>query len=185
MGNHPRPAILEIPAFRPAKILSSIRLKNHVNFSTVKLTVALIILICLSAATYIYRNPTGDDAWFAEQSYWLKETGIVRSNFFTGVLDWDKQLLVSHKLFLAVGAALMALFGNNLVAVQFSGLIFFLIMVLEIGAYVYKREQSRSSFYLLAILILIFSNRVADQNELREPAGNDARCIRFRILSMP
>lgn len=135
-------------------------MKNHVNFSTVKLTVSLIVLICLSAATYIYRNPTGDDAWFAEQSYWLKETGIVRSNFFTGVLDWDKQLLVSHKLFLAVGAALMALSGNNLVAVQFSGLIFFLIMVLEIGAYVYKREQSRQSFYLLAILILIFSNRL-------------------------
>ncbi len=119
-----------------------------------------MFFICLASATYIYRNPTGDDAWFAEQSYWLKETGIVRSTFFSGVLGWDKQLLVSHKLFLGMGALLMTLFGNNLVAVQFSGLIFFLIMVLEISAYVYKRERSWQSFYVLAVLILIFSNRL-------------------------
>ncbi|OIN59386.1 hypothetical protein [Arsenicibacter rosenii] len=120
----------------------------------------LLLLVCLAIATYVFRNPSGDDAWFAEQSYWLNQTGIVRSNFFTGVLGWDTQLLVSHKLFLCVGAVLMSLFGNNLVAVQLSGLIFFLIMVAEIGSYVYKREQSWQSFYLLAILILIFSNRL-------------------------
>jgi hypothetical protein len=44
------------------------------------------VLIILTLATFYHRFPTGDDAWFAEQSYWLSKSGIVRSNFFKGML---------------------------------------------------------------------------------------------------
>lgn len=125
-----------------------------------KARVVLFTLIGLTLATYVYRNPTGDDGWFAEQSYWLNKVGYVRSDFFTGVLDWHKQLLVSHKLFLAVGAGLMHLFGPNLWAVQLTGLLFFVVLVGELGVYVRGREHTWQSPYLLGLLILIFSNRL-------------------------
>jgi hypothetical protein len=120
----------------------------------------LFTLIGLTLTTYLYRNPTGDDAWFAEQSYWLNKVGYIRSDFFTGVLDWHKQLLVSHKLFLAVGAGLMRLFGPNLWAVQLTGLLFFVLLIAELLHYVHEQERTWQSLYVMGLLILIFSNRL-------------------------
>lgn len=135
-------------------------------------------LVCLTLLTYYHRYPTGDDAWFAEQSYWLMKQGVVRSEFFRGILGWEHQLLVSHKLFLVFGAGLMAVFGFQLPVVQFVGLIFFVVIVAGLVVYVRRREQPVLSFrpkeessfseiifpgmmnYLLALLILVFSNRL-------------------------
>jgi hypothetical protein len=77
------------------------------NLVIKKPAILLTIACCLATLTYIHRYPTGDDAWFAEQSYWLQKEGIIRSEFFTGVLGWDKHLLVSHKLFLGIGAVII------------------------------------------------------------------------------
>lgn len=90
------------------------------------------ILIILTGLTYYHRWPTGDDAWFAEQSYWFDKEGIIRSEFFRGVLGWENQLLVSHKLFLVFGACLMHIFGYQLPVVQLVGFIFFCVLVGEL-----------------------------------------------------
>src|SRR5690606_20866688 len=91
--------------------------------------VLILSLIALTVATYIHRTPSGDDAWFAEQSYWFLEDGVIRSEFFSGLNDWDKELLVSHKFFLWFGAALMYFFGSDLPVVQFTGLIPFVVII--------------------------------------------------------
>ncbi len=123
------------------------------------LHIVLFVLVGLTIATYYHRYPTGDDAWIAEESYWLSKNGIVRSEFFRGILGWEKQLLVSHKLFIAIGAVLIKLFGHQLPTVQLTGLLFFCLLVFTVTSYIRKREYSYNSPYLLAILILIFSNR--------------------------
>ncbi|UHG89628.1 hypothetical protein [Spirosoma oryzicola] len=128
--------------------------------SKTPLRVILFVLIGLTALTYYHRNPTGDDAWFAEQSYWFVKDGVIRSEFFRGLLGWENQLLVSHKLFLLFGAGLIKLFGYQLPVVQFVGLISFVVVVAEVIAYLRQREGTYDSWYLLAILILIFSNRL-------------------------
>jgi hypothetical protein len=120
----------------------------------------LALLIGLTILTYVRRNPTGDDAWFAEQSYWLYKTGVIRSTFFTGVLKWDVQLLVSHKLLLVAGAGAMHLFGPTLIAVQAVGLFFFLVLVTQLTGYVCQREKSFWSPWLLGLFLLVFSNRL-------------------------
>lgn len=130
------------------------------NVSRKTLLCGLFVCIGLAILTYIHRNPTGDDAWFAEQAYWLEKTGIVRSNFFSGVLGWDTQLLVSHKLFLLFGAGLVRLFGDNLIVFQLVGLNFFILLIAQIIAYVQNREQTAMSWNLLALLLLIFTNRL-------------------------
>ncbi len=118
------------------------------------------MLVCLTGLTYYHRYPTGDDAWFAEQSYWLMKRGVVRSEFFRGILGWESQLLVSHKLFLAFGAGLMTLFGSQLPVIQFIGLIFFVVFIAGLSVYVRRREPTDWLPSVLALLILVFSNRL-------------------------
>ena len=125
-----------------------------------QLTIFLVILITLTGLTYFHRNPTGDDAWFAEQSYWFEKEGVIRSEFFRGILGWEKQLFVSHKLFLVFGAGLIHVFGYHLPVVQFVGLLFFCVIVGDISFYIFKREGKFYSWHLLFILVLIFSNRL-------------------------
>ncbi|NIJ55253.1 hypothetical protein [Dyadobacter arcticus] len=120
----------------------------------------LAAFLLLTLLTYFYRYPTGDDAWFGEQSYWLEKTGIIRSEFFRGLLGWERQILVSHKLFLFFGAMMIRIFGYHLPVLQFTGFIFFCILVFELLIYVKKREQSLWVWYLPAFLILIFANRL-------------------------
>ena len=120
----------------------------------------LLFLVALTILTYIRRPPTGDDAWFAEQSYWLLKDGKIRSEFFRGLIGWENQILVSHKLFVHCGALLISVFGFYLPVPQFAGFIFFLIFLVELILYIKKREGSLSTWYLPAILILVFSNRV-------------------------
>ncbi|GAB3898452.1 hypothetical protein GCM10028803_17900 [Larkinella knui] len=124
------------------------------------LSILLGFLVTLTFLTYYHRNPTGDDAWFAEQAYWLQKIGIIRSNFFSGLLGWDNQILVSHKLFLLVGASFIKLFGYQLPVVQFVGFLSFCIFIGEVVFYLYRKEKAIYSWYLLALLILIFSNRL-------------------------
>ena len=117
------------------------------------------VLVALTITTYYHRYPTGDDAWIAEQSYWLSKEGVVRSEFFRGILGWEKQLFVTHKLFVAFGALLIKLSGYQLPTVQFTSLTFFCILLVALVAYMVKKEGKLNSPYILAILILVFSNR--------------------------
>ncbi|WP_439582289.1 hypothetical protein [Dyadobacter bucti] len=130
------------------------------DISKTKLFVVACCFFALASLTYIHRYPTGDDAWFAEQSFWLQKEGIIRSEFFRGLLGWENQILVSHKLFLLVGAVFIQLFGYQLPALQFVGLVFFYTIVCELIIYIRKREGEIYSWYLPAMLILVFANRL-------------------------
>lgn len=124
------------------------------------LFIVLIPLITLTGLTYVNRFPTGDDAWFAEQSYWFQKEGVIRSEFFRGILGWENQILVSHKLFLIFGASLIKIFGFGLPTIQFVGFIFFLILCIELTNYIYQDTEHDRIFYILLLLILVFSNRL-------------------------
>jgi hypothetical protein len=77
---------------------------------------ALICLLVALAATGYRRYVHFDDAWFAEQSYWLLRDGRVRSELFRGYNGWENQLYVFHKLFIYAGAGMMRLLGMSLAA---------------------------------------------------------------------
>jgi hypothetical protein len=100
----------------------------------------------MTVTTYICRFPTGDDAWFGEQSYWLEKEGVVRSEFFRGIVGWENQILVSHKLFLVFGSVVIHFFGYHLPVMKFSGLVYFLIIVAEVLFYLKKRKSTIKIF---------------------------------------
>ena len=118
----------------------------------------LALLVGLALATYIHRQPTVDDAWFAEQSFWLEKTGVIRSEFFRGINDWDNQVLVSHKLFLGFGALMIYFFGPSLPVFQSISLIFFLLVIYEMTLYLHRRNSPITAVLTIAILVLAFAN---------------------------
>ena len=114
------------------------------------------VLILLTLATFYRRFPTGDDAWFAEQSYWLAKSGIVRSNYFKGMLFWDHHLLVSHKFFILIGSLVYSVFGISLYAFQSISFVAELILIALIYSYIRRRNLGKQAVWML--LFLIFGN---------------------------
>ena len=72
------------------------------------------LFLALLLATAWHRSEHFDDAWFAEQAYWLVRDGRVHSAFFRGLNGWENQLFVFHKGFIYFGAALQGLLGFSL-----------------------------------------------------------------------
>jgi hypothetical protein len=114
----------------------------------------LPVLLLLTIATYYHRIPSGDDAWFAEQSLWLAKEGIVRSNFFSGLLNWDVQILVYHKFFIWIGALIYKLAGVSLVAFKSISLISTVIFVFLLFQYIRQRNLSKQATTWALFLVL-------------------------------
>ncbi|MFC5410091.1 ArnT family glycosyltransferase [Larkinella bovis] len=77
---------------------------------------ALLLLLGVILTTFYRRTAHFDDAWFAEQSYWLVRDGLVRSELFHGYNGWGDQIYVFHKLFIYTGALFMHIAGFSLAA---------------------------------------------------------------------
>ncbi len=114
-----------------------------------------IFLILLAICGYYHRHPTDDDAWFAEQSYWLLKVGYIKSEFFRGFLDWNNHYFLSHKLFIVLGAGLQYLLPLSPYTSKLSGLLFFFILVALLLFYQLKNHPQLNSWLLLT---LVFSN---------------------------
>ncbi|MBB6002058.1 hypothetical protein [Arcicella rosea] len=120
------------------------------------LSIIVPILMLLTFLSYYNRFPTGDDAWFAEETYWLLKDGVIRSEFFRGLLGWEKQLFVSHKLFLCFGSIMMLIGGSSLYVLKLTSLLFLALLVFLFKGYIAHRQLEKTSLYI--VLFLLFSN---------------------------
>jgi hypothetical protein len=92
------------------------------RFVTDRLPYWLIgLFLLLFAATAYHRATDFDDAWFAEQAYFLLRDGVVRSEFFRGINHWEERIYVFHKLYIYLLAGWTRLFGFTAPAVETLG----------------------------------------------------------------
>jgi hypothetical protein len=110
----------------------------------------LFVLLTALVATFFHRAEYFDEAWFAEQSFWLVRDGQVRSELFRGYNSWENGLYVFHKLFIYAGALVMAVTGftvgaSKLVSIFFGFLGAFLV-------WRYSQRTSREQQYLSVLL---------------------------------
>ncbi len=80
------------------------------------LKIGVFLLLGLLLLSCYQRTEHFDDAWFAEQSYWLVRDGWVRSELFRGLNGWENRIYVFHKLYIYTSALLMSLIGFSLPA---------------------------------------------------------------------
>jgi hypothetical protein len=116
----------------------------------------LAVFVGLLLASLPGRYMHGDDAWLGEQAYWLAATGFVRSDLFRGFLDYNERQMVFHKLFIAIGALVIKIFGwslYNLKAISLASLGCFFVT-----SYLYLRRSggllSKDDFWLLSLVMI-------------------------------
>ncbi|GAB3960811.1 hypothetical protein GCM10028805_58910 [Spirosoma harenae] len=108
------------------------------------------LLLATIAITCIHRAEYFDEAWFAEQSFWLIKTGQVKSELFRGYNGWENGLYVFHKLFIYAGALVMSITGVTVATNKLVSLFFGLL-----GGYliwVYGRSVPREQRWLSLLL---------------------------------
>lgn len=89
-------------------------LKTNFLFSIRTYQIVLLVLMTLLGISCYHRAIHFDEAWFAEQAYWLIQSGHVRSEIFEGYNGWEQQIYVFHKLFIYTEAALMRVLSVSL-----------------------------------------------------------------------
>lgn len=93
--------------------------------------VAVSLLVLLIISTFPGRVLHFDDAWNAEQAYWLWQDGYVHSNFFGGAFAAPQapgeQLFLYHKAFIYAQAPVAGLLGFGVYAVKATALLFALL----------------------------------------------------------
>lgn len=108
-------------------------------------------LIVLFALTLFHRISHFDDAWCTEQSYWLLEDGIVRSELFRGYNYWHERLYVFHKAFVYMQAALLYFLGFSVWGARATPMLFTGVVLLLLLRYFRTKRESQ----LLATMLYI------------------------------
>jgi hypothetical protein len=106
-------AIFDGPLTVNPAIFSAMVLSN--SWPTI-LRIGVFLLLGLLLLSCYQRTEHFDDAWFAEQSYWLVRDGWVRSELFRGLNGWENRIYVFHKLYIYTSALIMKLIGFSLPA---------------------------------------------------------------------
>ena len=97
--------------------------KGNQRRLTRTLSGVLIFYALLLAVSIPYQRFHGDEAWLGEQAYFLNQDGVSRSELFHGFLHYEDQVLVAHKLFIALGAGCIGLLGWQLWSLRLLSLI--------------------------------------------------------------
>ena len=113
-----------------------------------------IIMITLLVIS-IPRYPVDvDEAWLGEQVHFLVEDGVVRSELFTGILQYDKQLFVYHKGLIWFTSLPVAVLGFDLTVLRLVPLVCFILLCWMLYLY-YKENSNRDAFLLTVALLLL------------------------------
>jgi len=114
--------------------------------------VAVALLVLLLLSTYYGRAPHFDDAWNAEQAYWLWRDGYVHSLFFAEPAEPLAQLYLFHKGFIYAQAPVAGLLGFGVYAVKTTALLFAIATLVLLWRYF--REAPAEARWLALVLLL-------------------------------
>jgi len=95
-----------------------------------KLIISLVIIETAFLVLSIpYHKLNGDEAWFAEESYFMSRNGYSTSNLFAGFVKEDVRVVVQHKLFIYMGAALFKLLHYDLWVFRLIPMLSFILLM--------------------------------------------------------
>ena len=124
--------------------------------------VILLGLGLLLAKMYFYKLH-GDDPWFAEQAYWLAKDGVVRSEFFSSMLDYGTQQFAYHKLHIWIAALAIKLFGLSHLTLDFITLSFYCLLLLVSRKYFFSFYGDQAGDRFLIFLAFMLINSLATE----------------------
>lgn len=129
-------------------------IKSHKYLGYILISISLILIIASLPNRILYV----DDSWYAEQSYWFAKEGHVKSNLFSGVLDYENKQTTYHRMHIWQGAAAVKLFGWSIYNFKSISLIYLILLLASIAYYYRKNYGAASDGKLLLFFILFLSN---------------------------
>ena len=121
----------------------------------VALATTELILLILSIPFY---KMNGDEAWCAEQAYFMSMKGYSTSNLFTGFDLQNVRIVVQHKLFIYLGAALFRLFHFGLFVFRLIPICSFILLLVFFLRYqkIFLPDTGKLQLFLsIAVLLSI------------------------------
>lgn len=116
-----------------------------------------ILSATIFVASLYHREITYDDAFFAEQAYWVNKVGYVRTQLFNDVMDWGVRQYIYLKLHVWQTALMARTFGWSAYIFKSAPLLYLLVFIYFAHFY-YKRylaSTDAKSFYLFLALLLL------------------------------
>nr|WP_295906022.1 hypothetical protein [uncultured Bdellovibrio sp.] len=111
--------------------------------------VFLFALSCLHRLVHI------DDAYLGEQTFWLAKEGLVRSELFRGLMNYENQLFVYHKLYIWQGALLTKLLGFNVYYLKAIALVYFAAFLGLFFLFLKQQKIERDKrLWLLGLIVI-------------------------------
>lgn len=102
------------------------------------------------------RIPDVDDAWLGEHAYWLAKLGYVKSELMRGITQQEIRVLLHHKLFIALGALSIKIFGFHLYVLKTITLLFLLVFFRLFYWFTVQNQRffSNTQFAIATLLLL-------------------------------
>ncbi|MBI3560944.1 MAG: hypothetical protein HY080_04420 [Gammaproteobacteria bacterium] len=137
--------------WRTARVASFLPAAGRPSFIT-------LLALCaggLFCSTLYHRLITADDAWFAEQAYWVAKLGYLRSELFAGLLGYETHQWVYHKLHIWQGAAVVRLVGWS--AYYFKAIALgYLVLFIGLSRYYVQRYHRATGTGIWGIFLALF-----------------------------
>ena len=123
----------------------------------------LVVYLMAFAASLWHRYIHIDENWFAEQSFYLATEGVVRLKSLPGILGFDQQMFMYHKLMIYIGALIVKLFGWSIYNFKIFVLIVCGIFFLIFYRYfiTFRDECPEKMFLLSSLMILLMPQMIA------------------------
>ncbi len=111
-----------------------------------------------------------DENFFGEQAYWLIHEGIVKIKSMPGILNFDKEMLLYHKLFVWIAALIILIFDWSVYPLKIFILIMFILFFYVYYQY-YKSNKNKISYEQIVIssVIIILTPAVIMQAFIFRP----------------
>ncbi len=123
-----------------------------------RLVVSLaLIQIALLAVSIPYYKLNGDEAWFAEEAYFMSQKGYSTSNLFAGYLKEDVRVVVQHKLFIYLGAALFKILHFSLWVFRLIPICSFILLMLLFTRYQRKQMSGTTTLQLFLSVSIVLA----------------------------
>ncbi len=137
------------------------------------------VFLALLLATFYHRAHHFDEAWLAEQAYWLVQDGRVRSEIFCGLNGWEDQLFIYHKLFIYLSAGWQAVFGFSLLAGKTYTLVWSVVLGVLLLGYL-QQQRIDSQYSWLGILLFVANGLFIEFSFVYRP---EVMCVAFGFAS--
>jgi len=119
------------------------------------LRVVCIVAALVAIATLVGRPPAYDDAWFAEQAWFVANEGRLRSELFRGMLGWEDWVYITQKAGVWLAALFVRVLGLVPLAAQLPGLLYALACGAVLATWLRRvRPGDRTTLYVAGAMLL-------------------------------